>query len=108
MRIHFRPIPVEDYPLAEQFKRDTTLAVNGSDALFDVWFPPERSYAAFVARTQAFDPDSCVFLLVDDEIAGGLHLCISKDGSGYLNNIYLKPEWRGQRLGDHLDAYAVA
>ena len=108
MHLTFRPITEDDYDVAEAFKRATVRDMMGTEALFGVWFPPERSYRDFLRRTQAFDREGCVFAWVGDEIVGGLHLCLRDDGTGYLNNIYLKPEWRGQRLGDALEAFAVA
>lgn len=107
MELEFRVLQVEEYGLAEQFKRATALDATGRDDLFDTWFPPEWSYAKFLARMQAFDPESCVLALVNGKPVGHLDLRIKEDGTGYLNNIYLKPEWRGQRLGDQMDAYAM-
>lgn len=108
MELTFRVLRVEEYGLAEQFKRATARDVTGREDLFDTWFPAgKKSYADFLARMQAFDPESCVLALVEGEVVGHLDLRIKEDGTGYLNNIYLKPEWRGQQLGDQMMAYAM-
>lgn len=60
-----------------------------------------------IVATQADDPLSCVLAWKDGVAVGHVHVFIRKDGRGFLNNIYLLPEWRGRGLGDQLDAYAM-
>lgn len=108
MDIRFRSLRPEDYALSETFKRATVVDAAGREDLFDVWFPPERSFAAFLRELQAFDPASCAQMLVDGAVVGEITLNLMKDGRGKLNNIYLRPEWRGKKLGDAMDAYAMA
>lgn len=104
----FTPAGPDDDALMEQFKRDTVQAVMGDAALFDVWFPAERSYASYLERCRALDPASCVLVNVDGAVAGALHLNVHDNGNGHLNNIYLKPEWRGKGVGERMMAYAEA
>lgn len=111
-QIEFRPLTVDDYALAEQFKRGTVLAAMGDERLFEVWFPAERPYSVLLARAQAFDPASCVFIEVDGVAVGGVHLFVRENADGgrdgHVNNIFLLPEWRGKGLGEKLDGYAMA
>lgn len=109
MHLSFRPITEAEFPLSRAFKRATAEAAMGDPQAFDIWFPPERPFEALLAKMRAFDPAGCVFTLLDDEIIGHLHLFLIEDNScGFLNDIYLKPEYRGQGLGDQMDAYACA
>lgn len=109
MKLTFRPITDADLALAKDMKRATVLAATGDPTLFDQWFHAERPLEDHLKQLMEFDPESCVFALLENEIVGHLHLMIVEDGTcGYLNDIYLKPEHRGQGLGEQLHAYYMA
>jgi GNAT superfamily N-acetyltransferase len=107
-QLTFRPITETDFAQAEAMKRATVMAATGDPTLFDQWFTAERPLDVHLRKLMAFDPASCVFALLDNEIVGHLHLMIVEDGTcGYLNDIYLKPEHRGRGLGEQLHAYSM-
>lgn len=108
MKLTFRPITEAEFEQATAMKRATALAAMGNTTLFDTWFTAEAPFDNHLKKLLAFDPASCVFALLDNEIVGHLHLMIVEDGScGYLNDIYLKPEHRGRGLGEQLHAYTM-
>lgn len=106
-KLEFRPVTEAEHALATEFKRLTAIDAMGSAELFDTWFTPERPYAALIRESQAHDPASCALAWKDEVAVGHVHVFIRKDGRGFLNNVYLLPEWRGQGLGEQLDAYAM-
>jgi len=108
MHLTFRPMTEADFPQAEAMKRATVLAATGDATLFDQWFTPERPLESHLKKLLAFDPASCVFAVLDNAIIGHIHLMIVEKGTcGYLNDIYLMAEHRGQSLGEQLHAYAL-
>lgn len=70
----FRPVKVEGYALAEQFKRDTAFANTGSHVLFKRAFPPERPYRSHIELLQCVGPDSAVFACLGEEVIGLVEL----------------------------------
>lgn len=106
-KVTFKPLTVDEYPIAERFKRATVMDAMGDGSLFDGWFPVERSYASVLAATQAKDPAASVLAWLDGVAVGQVDLRFKDNGMGHLANIYLVPELRGRGLGDQLDQYAV-
>jgi GNAT superfamily N-acetyltransferase len=106
-KLEFRPVTEAEHALATEFKRLTAVDATGSDAAFYGWFPPEKPYADLIKRTQEQDLGSCVLVWKAGEAIGHVHVFVRKDGEGKLNNIYLKPQWRGKGLGAQLNAYAI-
>lgn len=105
----FRPITEAEFGLATEMKRATVLAAMGTAELFDTWFNADSPFDNHLKKLLAFDPTSCMFALLDNEIVGHLHLMIVEDGTcGYLNDIYLMPEYRGRGFGEQLNAHALA
>ncbi len=108
MKLTFRPITETDFVQAEAMKRATVMAAMGDTNLFDRWFNHDYPFENHLKKLIDFDPASCVFALLDNEIVGHLHLMIVEEGTcGYLNDIYLKPEHRGRGLGEQLHAYTM-
>jgi ribosomal protein S18 acetylase RimI-like enzyme len=94
--------------LAIDFRRDSYVCSFGNDNIFVEENGADGSgYATWLeARVKQF-PEGHVHAWQGSTIVGQVELIIGAHG-GYINLLYLRPESRGQGLGDQLHDYAVA
>jgi ribosomal protein S18 acetylase RimI-like enzyme len=108
-RLQFRPIDVErDGALSVAFRRDSYVCSFGSDALFvEENGADGRGYLEWLRDRVIHFPDGHVHAWRGPDIVGQIEMVIGPT-SGYINLFYLRPDARGQGLGEQLHAYAVA
>lgn len=109
-RLVFRPVRPDEYDVAEEFKRATSLAVTGDAGEFARMFPPAKPFINHLKRLQEPDVAAVAFALVDNDPVGYIEVGTRRNDPerGFIFNLYLKPEWRGKKLGDQLEDYALA
>lgn len=92
------------------FKRDTHLCSFGSlDGFFDDDGRGEERFVERLRRKIVEEPQSCLHVWKAEQIVGQLHLGRFVDPSiGYINLLYVVPEWRGKGVAPRIEEYAAA
>ena len=107
----FQPIDLDRHgDVFLTFVRDTHFCSFGTmDGFLDDNGQGEERFAERVRARLAEEPKSCLHVWKNGQIVGQLHLGRFIDPSiGYINLLYVAPEWRGAGIASLIEEYASA
>jgi ribosomal protein S18 acetylase RimI-like enzyme len=106
----FRPIDLDQHrELFLTFIRDTHLCSFGSMDSFPDDIHGEELLIERIQKKLTDKPQSCLHIWQNEQIVGQLHLGQLVDPDvGYINLLYVIPEWRGGGIASLIEDYASA
>jgi RimJ/RimL family protein N-acetyltransferase len=108
--LEFKPIDLDRHAdLCIQFREDSYICSFGSVDRFHAGEGGAAGYLRWLQQRMKDLPNSCVHVWLGDTIIGQIELGRWRYDPkvGYVNLFYLVPAYRGQGLGEQLDAYAA-